>query len=165
MVRWEFIGGRLKAFGVEYPELADDSDHAPSQYENPGPCSNEILGGTTIILPDFSVEQHLAKGTSLHSPTLPGSARTYQRLLTWFALLHRKGLPSPPSLVGRRRRRAKKWHLDSAQYIGDDGSIYGIGTLNGKQHAFAFTAVPEPLTLATMTLALCLLARRKQKGP
>ena len=50
------------------------------------------------------------------------------------------------------------WTLWSAYGINDKGQISGTGWINGVQHAFLLTAVPEPQTYALMLLGLAMLA-------
>ncbi len=56
------------------------------------------------------------------------------------------------------------WTLVSANGINDLGQIVGYGVINGENHAFLLTAIPEPSTYAALAglaaLALALIRRR-----
>ncbi len=46
------------------------------------------------------------------------------------------------------------WMLADAKAINDSGQIVGYGfDINGEQHAFLLTPIPEPSTLALLSLA------------
>ncbi|MGD8451926.1 MAG: PEP-CTERM sorting domain-containing protein [Phycisphaerae bacterium] len=54
------------------------------------------------------------------------------------------------------------WELTEAADINDAGQIVGVGYINGDEHAFLLTPVPEPATLSLLSLgALALLRRRR----
>ena len=46
------------------------------------------------------------------------------------------------------------WFLESAEDINNCGQIVGVGRLNGVDHGFLLTLVPEPSSLSVLTLAL-----------
>jgi len=50
--------------------------------------------------------------------------------------------------------------LTSANAVNDLGQIVGDGMINGEQHGFLLTPVPEPETWALLLLGLTLAAAR-----
>lgn len=52
------------------------------------------------------------------------------------------------------------WLLQDAKGINDLGQIVGSGYINGEQHAYLLTSIPEPATLSLLVLG-AILARRK----
>jgi probable HAF family extracellular repeat protein len=55
------------------------------------------------------------------------------------------------------------WTLTHASAINDLGHIVGWGLINGNEHAFLLTPIPEPATLALLALGgAALVARRKK---
>ncbi|MCX5671716.1 MAG: PEP-CTERM sorting domain-containing protein [Planctomycetota bacterium] len=54
------------------------------------------------------------------------------------------------------------WTLRSAHAINDLGQIVGWGIINGNDHAFLLTPVPEPATLSLLALGGAALVRRRR---
>ncbi len=54
------------------------------------------------------------------------------------------------------------WELWSANDINDSGQIVGMGLLNGQEHAFLLTPIPEPATVSFLALGALAAARRRR---
>lgn len=56
------------------------------------------------------------------------------------------------------------WEIMYASDINNLGQIVGYGQINGQEHAFLMTPVPEPATLCLLALGGLILTRRKNKA-
>jgi len=54
------------------------------------------------------------------------------------------------------------WTLYEATAINNSGQIVGYGEINGEEHGFLMTPIPEPSTLALTVYGACLLKKRKK---
>lgn len=54
------------------------------------------------------------------------------------------------------------WELIEAADINDVGQIVGQGRINGAEHGFLLTPVPEPAALGLLTLCNLVLMRRRR---
>jgi hypothetical protein len=57
------------------------------------------------------------------------------------------------------------WTITRATAINDLGQIVGYGMIDGNEHAFLLTPVPEPATLSLLALGGAALVRRRRVAP
>jgi probable HAF family extracellular repeat protein len=57
------------------------------------------------------------------------------------------------------------WELTSAGAVNNGGVIVGVGTINGEEHAFVATPIPEPLTILPAIAVVALIKRRRLSRP
>ena len=60
---------------------------------------------------------------------------------------------------------APAWELESARGINDSGQIVGAAILNGEEHGFLLTPIPEPATFLLMVFGVAITIRGRVTQP